>query len=314
MNKTDYTLTGLNPGDDSTIVIEAYNDFSQEFTNEMKFSTIDPIDSPKNLNLVKAKGSSIEISWSQVNSASGYKIYKNGKWNKTLTSSELSTELNYLTPATSYDIEIEAFNETTTSDKTYGSFNSGLKTPENLRSFDLSFDSFKVTCNSVDGASEYEFYEPHGYGDTYLGSITNLNEGLLIKDLYSNSVYPIIVLAKKGSVKSEKSGSILVNTKEEVKLYIPDSVRTEYISNYSGIDDDQYRIYWQKVDGADYYEVKSLNTNNYERIERTSGSENEIVLERDYYYGSTMQMGYVIYVRACKNSGQKSEFSYPIDL
>ncbi len=104
---TNYTFTGLNPGTNYELKVKAYNNVGDSsFSNALNVST-DPIPSPENFRVLDRGWYHIKTAWDPVGDVDGYKIYRNGSYIGTTTSTNY--EFSGLSEASLYNLGVAAY-------------------------------------------------------------------------------------------------------------------------------------------------------------------------------------------------------------
>jgi len=200
------------------------------------------------------------ISWSAVNGATGYELYRSIGTSTTYSYLTTTTSLKYtntsLVTNTKYNYKIRAYRLVGTV-KIYGAFSSivsSIPLPWNptITVISSGYNSLKVTWPAVSGANGYEL----SYSTSELGTYTKLalltTNSASISSLLTNTSYYVKVRAYRivGTTKVYGSFSSIVSEKP-----IPATPLMTLISNGYN----ETKISWPAVSGASGYELYTIN-------------------------------------------------------
>ena len=254
--------------DNLTMYVEA-GSYAEQYAkeNNIPYKLLNDIqlNIPQNVTL-SPKYNKITVKWDKVDGADGYQIYratsKTGTYTlkKTVTSgSTLSYTNTGLTTGKTYYYKVRAYKFVVGSDscdKVYGSFSTVksaktvLDTPT-IVSISPKYDRITVKWDKVDGADGYQVYRATSKTGTYIlkktitsgDSLSYTNTGLTTNKYYYYKVraYRIINDSKVYS-----SYSDIKSAKTALGIPTINSISPKY---------DRITVKWDKVDGADGYQV-----------------------------------------------------------
>ncbi|WP_281228764.1 beta strand repeat-containing protein [Flavobacterium aquiphilum] len=147
---------------------------------------------PTGLTFVSATASTLNFSWTAITDAIGYKIYKDGVYITTVSTSTGS--LSGLSPSTIYNVQVLAYNSSGDSDLSSSvSMSTILAAPTGLIMTSSTTSSLNFSWNAVTGAAGYKIYN----NGAYITTVTGLTSS--ISGLSSSTTYNIQVLAYNAS-------------------------------------------------------------------------------------------------------------------
>ncbi|MEP7092868.1 MAG: fibronectin type III domain-containing protein [Flavobacterium sp.] len=154
--------------------------------------TINPLPTiPTGLSFTSAATSSLNFSWNAVLGATGYKIYKNGVYVSSVTTT--SGTLSGLASATSYDVQILAYNpdaESALCTAVPMSTTAAVPAaPVGLSFTSATTSTINFSWNAVSGATGYKIYK----NGTYVSSVTTTSG--VLSGLASGTSYNVQILA-----------------------------------------------------------------------------------------------------------------------
>ena len=171
---------------------------------------------PTSVSAVASGYTSVDISWSAVAGASGYKVYRNatdGNWDSaalatTTTASTTSFGDTALTSGATYYYKVKSYNSSQTSDfsSTASAVTNALGVPANLAASVQSTTAINLSWSAVTGVDGYKLYRNDGLVATQAG-LTYSDTGLSAGTSYSYKVKSYI-----GSVESALSSAVSATT------------------------------------------------------------------------------------------------------
>ena len=282
--QTSTSSTGLTAGKVYQFALGAF-DKNNNLIGSSDIVTVVALAKPS-LNSVSVAEKGISLSWSKVNGADGYNVYRstsaNGTYEfvKSVTGSE-STVDTTVKAGQKYYYKVRAY---TKYDKTFYSAdsNSGSATYQKFTSFDVAPKSgvtMSLSWSKVSGASSYDVMWLDPYGDyQVVKSCGSSQTSCSHTGLKAGTRYRYKIIAKNSSGKTVAVSPV----KEAVALATPtiQSVAVDY-----GL-----RVTWTKASGADRYNIYRSTSKNgtYEYIASVQGSlsylDSDIDLGKTYYY------------------------------
>lgn len=208
---------------------EAYSDYFYIRVNAP--NQPQPPSAPTGLYSTNITTSSIQLNWSSVSGASGYKIRRNGQDLGTIT----GTSYNFtgLSSGTQYKLEVAAYNSNGTSSYSYRYESTltpppaALPAPQNLRIVDTTDKTITISWNAVPGASYYSF-QRNGVDLPAIERTTATS--YTFKSLNPNGIY-ILGVAAMNSNQISSYSNITGKTLNEVKINIAKSEPIPYYAN-----------------------------------------------------------------------------------
>ncbi len=295
-NDTSYSDTGLAANSVHYYKVLAYNGKGNgEFSSVLSDTTI--VLAPRNLTDSVVSASQIDLKWSEVEGAAGYRLAFSIDSGQTYSDTTLGNVTTYsdtgLTAYTVYSYKLKAYNgngysifSKTVSDTTK------VAAPSNLTDSVVSKSQINLYWNSVAGATSYSLsYSEDGtaYSDTILGNVTTYSD----TGLAANSVHYYKVKAY-----NTKGFGAFSSVISDTTIVTHPSNLTDSVVSASRID-----LQWDTVPGAASYKIYRLDTTNGEY-----GSVGDI---SSNFYSDTGLSAYTVYsykVLAYNNNGD-SEFS-----
>ena len=260
-NSTSYTLSKLSAGTTYKYAIVAYANFNgkeveSDKKTEISFTTLMP--AVTNLKASSITGNSIKLSWSKVNGAEGYIIYKYNtstkKWDRVAKGKYAENyTVNKLNSLTSYKFAVKAYktvNKKEITSVTYPqvSAKTVLDTVTGFKASSTSTNQVKLTWNKVAKADGYIVYK-YNTSTKKWDRITKgkCNGTYTVSKLKSGTSYKFAVKAYKTvSGKEVLSASYpQLNTST-----IPDTVKFSLTAGSK-----KATIKWTKVTGASGYKL-----------------------------------------------------------
>ena len=254
--------------DNLTMYVEA-GSYAEQYAkeNNIPYKLLNDIqlNIPQNVTL-SPKYNKITVKWDKVDGADGYQIYratsKTGTYTlkKTVTSgSTLSYTNTGLTTGKTYYYKVRAYKFVVGSDscdKVYGSFSTVksaktvLDTPT-IVSISPKYDRITVKWDKVDGADGYQVYRATSKTGTYIlkktitsgDSLSYTNTGLTTNKYY---YYKVRAYRIVNDSKVYSSYSDIKSAKTALGIPTINSISPKY---------DRITVKWDKVDGADGYQV-----------------------------------------------------------
>ncbi|MBP1225009.1 fibronectin type III domain-containing protein [Flavobacterium sp. 1355] len=199
---------------------------------------------PKGLTLTSATVSSLNFSWTPVSGAVGYKIYKDGVYNTSVTTT--TGNLSGLTIGTSYNIQILAYNASGNGDLSSPKLMSTIvAAPTSLGLTNYNTSSLSLIWSSVSGATEYRIYKNGSYVNSVAAPITIGS----LSGLTAATTYGIQVKAANASGEGAFSSLVSMATAPTAPLGL---VFNNATSTSVG-------FYWTAVTGATGYKIYKDN-------------------------------------------------------
>jgi len=251
----------------------------------------DPPAAPQNLKAVSVSYSSVKMTWSPVQSASGYVVYRFNSLQKAYERLSVTSKTSFintgLVTAKTYYYKVRAY-ITVNGKNIYGAVSKSAAVkpvpspPANLKASLLAYSSIKLSWSQVAGASGYIVYRYNPAKKTYesiktLKTTVFINTGLTTGKVYYFKARAYRTAGGK-NIFSTMSGS--VNAKPVPAA--PGSVSAA-ASNTS------VKISWSAVSGATGYVVYRYNASNksYNRVKVTRSTNfvnSSLVSGITYYY------------------------------
>jgi fibronectin type 3 domain-containing protein len=272
-----YTLSVPKTGN---FMIKAFNDFGDSPWSES--IGVRPT-SPKNLTVISATETSINLSWNAAVLATGYRIYRAGSNDGIFTPVGTSTTTSYnnigLTASTTYYYKVAAYN-------TYGESASSSTisavtkpaAPSGVTAKAVTESSITVSWNSVSGAESYRVYRSTTSTGTYTQIGTSEASPYTDTGLTVSTTYYYKVSAYNSSGESSQSSYISATIILSPDNFSPSSVTTTGItlswSAISGVSG--YRIYRSTESTGTYTSIGTSTTASYNNTGLTAGT--------TYYY------------------------------
>ncbi|MDR2692886.1 MAG: fibronectin type III domain-containing protein [Chitinispirillales bacterium] len=270
-SSTSYTDNGLSPGTTYYYKVSAYKGNVESSQSSYANATLD-LDPPSSVSAISTSSSSISVSWSLVNGATGYRVYRSTSFSgsyyeiATRTSSSTSYTDNGLSPGTAYYYKVSAYNSNVESSQSYppASATTSLPPPSDVSANSTSSSSISVSWSSVSGVTGYRVYRSTIADGTYsyIGSTSSTSH--TDNGLSPGTTYYYKVSAYNGDVESSKSSSYASATTD---IPAPSTPANVYASSTSS---SSITISWSSVSGATEY-----------RVYRSTGSSS------NYYYAGT---------------------------
>ncbi len=260
----------------------------------------------KTLTVTETDDDEIDIKWSKVSGATGYRVYyktANGSWAK-FNTKKTSTDLEKLKSATTYQIKVRAYKKSG-SKVTWGTYSPTVKSStepakvKNLKISTTSSSKAKLTWSAVTGATGYQIYRSTGSSYSKLTTVTAKSATVSYKNGYKFKVRAYRKLSGKNYFGD--FSAVVTATKKSSSGTSTSSLAKVNNLRVTEVDDDEIDIVWSKVSGAAGYRVYYKTTNGSWvkfNTKKTSAD-----LER-LKSGTTYQ----IKIRAYKTSGGKKVY------
>ncbi|MCI9063266.1 MAG: hypothetical protein HFJ17_01490 [Clostridia bacterium] len=279
-NKTSITMKKLKSAKGYKVKIRAYKTVKKKKYYGAYSSVLAATTKPTMVKNLKAKSqdtSSINLSWSKVTRATGYRVYvynsSNKKYEYYGKTKKNSIELNKLKSSKEYKIKVRAYKDY--DKKTYyGEYSSIFVTAtkpnkvENVKIISQNDTSINLSWDKVTRATGYRVYIYNAgtnkydyYGQTNTNSVT-------IANLVPAQEYKIKIRAYKESNKVKYYGSYAPVVTTITK---PSKLQGFKVSDS---DASSVKLSWQKIQGATGYKVYMYSslTNKYDYYGKTSSS------------------------------------------
>jgi hypothetical protein len=200
---TSYKVTGLTPSSPYTFKVtstDGTGNLATGITISLTTLAPPPIPSAPTGLTATAGNSSVTLNWSEVDIATEYKIYQDGKF--IASTSTKTFVVNDLTNGTSYSFQVSAANGNGEGGKSNSvSATPTLQPPSGLAAI-AGNTNVSLDWNDVGGATSYKIYQD--------GSLltTTTTKPYLIKGLTNGTVYSYQVSAVNGSIESAKTAVV----------------------------------------------------------------------------------------------------------
>lgn len=211
LNVTSYTDYGLTPGKKYYYKVQSYNGFSTSNDSNSVTGVI-PLATPTGVVVTRNGPKSLKITWTAVQNASGYQIYRatSANGNYTLVSTvadgkttsfknyELTTGKNYYYKVVAYGQYVEALSEASA----YSYAKPAPLKPTNVKLTKKNSTSINISWKKVTGATGYAIYRSTSKNGKYTKVATTKSTSFTNKKLKSKKTYYYKVRAYK-TVKSK---------------------------------------------------------------------------------------------------------------
>lgn len=260
---TDFTDNNLTPGKYYYYKIKAKYSAGEvnTYSSFSNYLSAKPIPSAPTINVSSYSYTSLQLTWSAVDGANGYQIYRSlsstGTYSLVTTTSLTSYINSGLVTGKNYYYKVIAYSTVGTT-KIYGAYSLPMyakpvpPTP-NASCVSAGFNSIKISWASVSGATKYEIYRsPNDIGTyTLIGSTTLAS--YIDKDLAAGLMYYYKVVAYhlEGTAKIYGSYS---NSVSAIPVPLAPVAKAQSAS-YNSIN-----ITWNEIVGANWYEVYQTDT------------------------------------------------------
>ncbi|MEL7569205.1 MAG: fibronectin type III domain-containing protein, partial [Eubacteriaceae bacterium] len=259
---TDFTDSNLTPGKYYYYKIKAVYSAGEvkTYSSFSEYLSAKPIPSAPTINVSSYSYTSLQLSWSAIDGANGYQIYRSlsstGTYSLVATTSLTSYINSGLVTGKNYYYKVIAYT-TVGSSKIYGAYSlpmyaKPVPPAPNASCVSAGFNSIKISWASVSGATKYEIYRsPNDIGTYTLIASTTL-ASYIDKDLAAGLMYYYKVIAYhlEGTVKVYGSYSSSVSA-----IPVPLApVAKAQSASYNSIN-----ITWNEIVGANWYEVYQID-------------------------------------------------------
>ncbi|MDE6723261.1 MAG: hypothetical protein K2J55_03600, partial [Eubacterium sp.] len=260
------------------------------------------------LKIIVNSNGSFKLSWNAIAGADKYEVYAkqaDGAYKLVKTTADTSFATACAVYGTTYTYKIRAL-RTIDSQNFFSSDDSSavstvnnkrLQTPS-LKATVNANGSFTLSWNKVNGAAKYGIYCQNADGSyRWVKTVAGASWTTGAAQYGKAFSYKVVAVANKSSVTSEYSNTACV--KNNKKLQTPSGVQIK--TNKNG----KFTISWNKVIGADKYEVYVLDskTNKYKLVKTTSSNK---ITTGVASKGKT----YKYKVRAVKNKNSSATSAY----
>lgn len=270
---TEYKLTGLSAAETYMYEIVARATVNGTKTDYAmaKITVKTAPNAPTGLKVNNTSSDSVTLKWNATSGASKYAVYKlgsNGKYTRTTIVKTNSCTLSGLSANTPVTYKVKAIS--VLNGKTYyGAFSSavtastGPNKVKNLSVSSVTETSAKLTWSKSTGANGYYIYKYNEVTKNYdyIGKSTSASYSL--KNLTAGSSAKYIVKPyrtyNKTKYKGTQSSSVTVTT-------LPSQVQN---LKFSGATKNSYTLKWDKVNGADGYEIYKKQSNGQYKLVAT---------------------------------------------
>jgi Lyzozyme M1 (1,4-beta-N-acetylmuramidase) len=215
---------------------------------------------PLSVKAVSSSYNSINISWSKVSGANGYRVYRATSSRGTYTYLAQTTSTSYkngsLTTGKTYYYKIRAYKKSGTS-KIYGGYSS-IKyakavpaVPASVKAAASAYDSIAISWNGVAGASGYRIYAATSKSGAYSLIKTTTSKSYINTKLATGTAYYYKVRAFRTVGSTKVFGTYTAVVSAKPVLSMPAEVNP--VSTLEGV----VSLNWGKTAGADGYQVYS---------------------------------------------------------
>lgn len=249
------------------------------------------LSAPSSVKAQSASYNSIHVSWSDVTGASGYAVSRSTSSNGSYSILSLTSKKSYkdtsLTTGRTYYYKIRAY-KTSGKTRVYGNYSSIMKAkpllsaPTSVKSSSVSYNSIKISWNSISGASGYAIYRATSSKGTFSYVTTTTATSYKNTNLSTGKSYYYKIKAYRtiGNVKVYSNYSSTIASKPV--LTVPTWLKMS--SSYNSI-----TINWNKVSGASGYSIyrASSSSGSYSQMKTTSSatmSDSGLNSGTTYYY------------------------------
>lgn len=273
--KTSYTIKKLTSATKYTYVVKSYakKNYESAYSSKKTFYTLP--DAVKNLKAT-AKETSVTLSWSKVQRATGYIVYKveNGKYTKLNTTTNLSYTVSKLTSGTKYTYAVAAYVSKTSylGAKTKVSVTTTVSAPAQVKGLKITVNSNKATASwsktaNASGYTVYSFNNANGKY-TVLGNVTGTSYSASLSEGKGISL-AVAAYKTVNSKKYEGEKSAVVSAANALSC----------VTNINAVSSTESSISlsWDKKNGAEGYDVYTYNSSNGEYTCVSSGVQNTSV-------------------------------------
>ncbi len=281
-NVTSYSHTGLIADTEYYYKVLAHNTKgNSEFSDELRATT--RVLAPTGFSATTKSAFQIDLSWSEVEGKTGYKIYRSASSDGTYSEIDDITDTTYqskeLSANTTYYYKVTAYSDAGESEySSKASETTMVAAPTNLTKTSATSSQITISWNKVEGATGYYFYFADGnlsFAGTSVGNVTSCTK----KELTSNTIYHCKVIAYNEKGDSEVSNTLIVTTKVDAPTNL--SAKTTTFG--------QINLSWSSVQGVTQYYIYRADSeySSYSPIGNVAGtSYNDTWLSenQEYYY------------------------------
>ena len=269
-----------------------------ETENQGQMDEQERLNAPKNIRIEQDSYNSLKISWDAVEGAEFYQVYRSresdGKYALigTFDANTLSTVSQKLGCGTTYYYKVRAI-YLVNGEKKFSDFSSiekgktVLHVPQNIMATSNTYNTIKINWDKVEGADYYQVYRSTSENGKYalIGTYDKETLSAVSRKLGCGITYYYKVRAYRW-VQGERIFSRFSNiVKATSYLNTPQNIKATS-KNYNTI-----KINWDKVEGADYYQVyRSTSENGKYALIGTYNEETLNTISRklgcgiEYYY------------------------------
>ena len=276
---TSFTATGLSAGTSYQFRIFAYNGSQYSSSAKVTVSTKSASTSTKPSAVTVFKDSStstnsITLTWNKVSNADSYQIdiYKNGKWMYLTKTSGTSYTATGLSAGTSYQFRIFAFNgsQYSSSTKLTASTKSSTSTAKpsavtGFKTSSTSANSITLTWNKVSNADSYQIDVYKNGTWTYLTKTAGTS--YTVTNLAAGTSHQFRIFAFKGSQFSSSTKLTASTTSSSASKPTPVTTFKATSATTNSV-----TLTWNKVTGADSYQVDVYKNGKWVYLTKTSGT------------------------------------------
>ena len=233
---------------------------------------------------------SIQLSWSQIDSATNYEVYQSthsdGEFKLIdIVSATDYTIQNIIPGATNY-FKVRAVKEVDNT-KIYSQYSTvihtktAFNTPSNLKVTSKTYNSISLSWSKVDGAEGYEIWMATSKDGKYTKVNTTKATSFKHSNLTTNKTYYYKIRAYTGNKPIYSSYSTIASTK--ISFASPTNLKVTS-KTYNSIS-----LSWSKVDGAEGYEIWMATSKDgkYTKVnttKATSFKHSNLTTNKTYYY------------------------------
>jgi len=284
---TSYTDVGLSSGTNYYYKVSAYNS-TVESSQSSYASATTILNAPSNVSASSSSSSSVIVSWSSVNGATGYRVYRStsssGSYYEVTTTYSTSYTDVGLSSGTNYYYKVSSYNGTVeSSQSSYASATTILNAPSNVSASSSSSSGVTVSWSAVNGATGYRVYRSTSSSGNYY----EVGNGTSSTSYTDNSVSPGTTYYYKVSAYNstvESSQSSYASAMTSVPAPATPTNVSAHATSSSGV-----TVSWSAVSGATEYRVyRSMSaTGSYSLMVTTSYASytnNSLLPNTTYYY------------------------------
>lgn len=307
---TGFTKNGVVPGIKNYYKVTALNSNNASQSNYSSSVNLKTSfdKKPGGLKVSSTSYNSIKLTWSKVNGATSYEVYRSTKKSsgfKKIASTKTNSYTNKkLKTNKTYYYKIKAKNKYTKSP--YSSVVKGkseLAVPKNLKASSASYNSIKLTWSKAGGASKYDIYRSTKKNSGYKKIKTTSSTKYTDKKLSSGTTYYYKIKAVRGSYKSDYSDRV------QCKPLPPATSKFKAES----VSYNEIKLSWNKVTGATKYVIyrSTKEKSGFKKIETINNADTLTFTDSKLTTGTKYYYRIYTYVDKAKG-GYKTASATPI--